>query len=91
MANNGNRIGELSLKNNLNTRIRTGAGWIAIIIGVLAVYGYSIYDFLIDTSESLWIRLGLLVIGLGILILFLQVLRQQLIARKSERYKDVEN
>ena len=72
------------------TRMGPRLGWLLLSAGVLLLYGYGIFSFLVDTSEPIWVRLGLAGIGLGILILFLHVLRQRLIARKTDPYKDVE-
>ena len=65
-------------------------GWLFLGAGVLLLYGYGVYDFMTDSSESIWVRLALTGIGLGFLILFLQVLLQRLIARKSDRYRDIQ-
>ena len=65
-------------------------GWLLLSAGVLLLYGYGIYDFMTDSSESIWVRLALGGIGLGFLILFLHVLRQRLIARKTDRYRDIQ-
>ncbi len=72
------------------TRMGPRLGWLLLSAGVLLLYGYGIFSFLVDTSEPLWVRLGLAGIGLGLLILFLHVLRQRLIARKTDPYRDVE-
>ena len=65
-------------------------GWLLLGAGVLLLYGYGIYDFMTDSSEPIWVRLALGGIGLGFLILFLHVLRQRLIARKTDRYRDIQ-
>ena len=65
-------------------------GWSLIGAGLLLLYGYGIYDFITDSSEPIWVRLTLAGIGLGFLILFLHVLRQRLIAQKTDRYKDIQ-
>ena len=72
------------------TRMEPRLGWLLLSAGVLLLYGYGIFSFLVDTLEPLWVRLGLAGIGLGLLILFLHVLRQRLIARKTDPYRDVE-
>ena len=64
-------------------------GWLLLGAGVLMLYGYGIYDFMTDTLEPIWVRLAFGGIGLGILILFLHVIRQRLIARKTDRYRDI--
>ena len=65
-------------------------GWLLLGAGVLLLYGYGIYDFMTDSSEPIWVRLALGGIGLGLVILFLHVLRQRLIARKTDRYRDIQ-
>ena len=72
------------------TRMGSRLGWLFLGAGVLLLYGYGIYDFMTDTSETIWVRLALAGIGLGFLILFLHVLRQRLIARKTDRYRDIQ-
>ena len=65
-------------------------GWLLLGAGALLLYGYGIYDFMTDSSEPIWVRLTLTGSGLGFLILFLHVLRQRLIERKTDRYKDIQ-
>ena len=72
------------------THMGSRLGWSLIGAGLLLLYGYSIYDFMTDSSEPIWVRLTLAGIGLGFLILFLHVLRQRLIARKTDRYRDIQ-
>ena len=71
-------------------RIGPHLGWLLLGAGVLLLYGYGVYDFMTDSSEPIWVRLALGGIGLGLLILFLHVLRQRLIARKTDRYRDIQ-
>ena len=72
------------------TRMGPRLGWSLIGAGLLLLYGYGIYNFMTDSSEPIWVRLTLAGIGLGFLILFLHVLRQRLIAWKTDRYKDIQ-
>jgi hypothetical protein len=67
-----------------------GLGWILFIVGVLGISGIAIYEFIIDTSMATPIKIltGLAWIGLGVLLV--SVLRQRLIERKTDKYKDVE-
>jgi hypothetical protein len=67
-----------------------GLGWILFIAGVLGISGIGVYEFVIDTGMDTHIKVvtGLVWLGLGALLV--SVLRQRLIERKSDRYKDVE-
>lgn len=67
-----------------------GLGWILFIAGVIGISGIAIYQFVIDTSMPTYVKVltGLVWIGLGILLV--SVLRQRLVERKTDKYKDVE-
>jgi len=67
-----------------------GIGWLLLIGGVLACAGIAVLAFLTDPSIELRAKLiaGAIYGGLG--ILFISVLRQRLIERKTDKYKDVE-
>lgn len=68
-----------------------GIGWLLVIGGVLVAAGFLVYEVL--TNFSSWGLMEKLIVG-GIygggLLLFISVLRQRLIERKKDRYKDVE-
>jgi hypothetical protein len=67
-----------------------GIGWLLFIGGILIVAGIGIVAFIFESSLGL---LGKLVIGAtygGLALLFISVLRQRLIERKTDKYKDVE-
>jgi hypothetical protein len=71
-------------------RATRGIGWLLFIGGLLIVAGYGIYEFVIDTSLTLGVKLLFAAIYGGMGVLFLSVLRQRLIERKTDKYKDVE-
>ena len=77
------------MKENSHGAVR-GLGWILLLVGVLGISGIAIYQFVIDTSMPMHIKVlsGAAWIGLG--ILFGSVLRQRLVERKTDKYKDVE-
>ena len=65
-----------------------GIGWVLFIGGLLLVAGY----FVVTVIPELSLLEALIVGGFygGMLLLFISVLRQRLIERKSDKYKDVE-
>ncbi|MGI9205740.1 MAG: anti-sigma factor family protein [Woeseiaceae bacterium] len=68
-----------------------GIGWLLVVGGALVAGGFGVYEVL--TNFASWgLAEKLIVGGLygGGLLLFLSVLRQRLIERKKDRYKDVE-
>ena len=65
-----------------------GIGWVLLIGGLLLVAGYFVFTVIPELS----LMEALIVGGFygGMLLLFISVLRQRLIERKSDKYKDVE-
>ncbi|MFT5140028.1 MAG: putative anti-sigma-YlaC factor YlaD [Lysobacterales bacterium] len=65
-------------------------GWLIFIGGMLAVAGIALFTFTFGTDISIQEKLiGFAIYG-GLAALFLSVLRQRLIERKTDKYKDVE-
>ena len=71
-------------------RALRGIGWLLLIGGGAAAGGYGIFVFLLSDMDAPVLKWGLAAFYLGWIVLFLAVLRQRLIARKTDRYKDVE-
>lgn len=70
--------------------ITRGIGWILFILGVLGVSGIAVYEFVIDTGIETHIKVITSLVWLGLGALLVSVLRQRLIERKTDKYKDVE-
>ena len=76
--------------NDRATKAARGVGWILLIGGLLAVSGIAVVSFLTDPTLELHMKLIIGAIYGGLAILFISVLRQRLIERKTDKYKDVE-
>jgi len=63
--------------------------WTLVILGSVMMMGYSIYEFIIDNSMSSFEKFMFSSLGIGGLLLFISVLRQRLIALKTDKYKDI--
>lgn len=68
-------------------------GWSLLIVGALLLGGFFVWQFtselIADSSVPWWVRFGILGFYLGLFLLFLGVLRQRLVARKTDKYKKV--
>ena len=75
-----------------DTAVKTsrGIGWLLLIGAALVVAGIGIFEFLFDPSMSFVEKALVGAIYLGVALLFISVLRQRLIERKTDKYKDVE-
>lgn len=68
-----------------------GIGWLLVVGAVLLGAGLGVYE-LVSSPSSMSLLEKMIVGGVygGMLLIFISVLRQRLIERKTDRYKDVE-
>ena len=78
------------IMNDLPVRASRGFGWLLYVSGLVIVTGYGAYEFAVDETVPALVKTGTAGVVLGALFLFFSVLRQRLIARKTDKYKDVE-
>jgi hypothetical protein len=75
------------------SRLERGLAWLLISIGaalVLAIAGYgAVMKLLEDTSTPLAVKLGVGALLLGGAVLLVSVLREKLVMRKTDKYKEV--
>lgn len=65
-------------------------GWLMFIAGLLAIAGIGVFGFLFSNEVSFGMKLIVFAVYGGLAILLISVLRQRLIERKTDKYKDVE-
>lgn len=65
-------------------------GWLLFVAGILVVAGVGLLGFIFSEGTSVWMKLVLVAIYGGLALLLFSVLRQRLIERKTDKYKDVE-
>jgi predicted anti-sigma-YlaC factor YlaD len=78
------------MMNDLTVRTSRGAGWLLYVAGLVLVLGYAAYQFSIDDEIPALIKTGVAGIVVGLSLLLVSVIRQRVIASKTDRYKDVE-
>lgn len=71
-------------------RTTRGIGWLLLVGGGVAVLGFGLYELLLAEMDAPLLKWGLIAFYLGWGVLLLSVLRQHLVARKTDRYRDVE-
>jgi len=72
------------------TQTTRSLGWVLFLAGIVAVAGVGLGAFVADPSVPTGMKLVLAAIYGGMALLFISVLRQRLIERKTDKYKDVE-
>lgn len=70
--------------------VSRGIGWVLLIGAAVVLFGIVVIQFVMDDSINGFIKLLISAIYLGLAALFISVLRQRLIERKTDKYKDVE-
>lgn len=75
-----------------DTSVRTSRsiGWLLLIGGILAAAGIAVFAFVADPGIQPRDKIIAGAIYGGLAFLFISVLRQRLVERKTDRYKDVE-
>ena len=73
-----------------SVQLSRGIGWLMFIAGLLAIVGIGLFMFMFDDSVPLGMKLIMIAIYGGLATLLFSVLRQRLIERKTDKYKDVE-
>lgn len=71
-------------------RTSRNLGWILFIAGILFAGAVGLYVFISDPGMPVWTKLMLVAIYGGLAVLLYSVLRQRLLERKTDKYKDVE-
>ena len=75
---------------DLGVKLSRGMGWLLLIGAALIIGGFIVFSFLTDPGMSGGWKLVISAFYLGLAGLFVSVLRQRLIERKTDKYKDVE-
>ena len=74
-------------------RVERGLGWVLFSIAaiVLLIYGgfKAIEKMIADPTVDVVLKVGLVVLIMGLAILFVSVIRERIYVRKRDRYKDV--
>jgi predicted anti-sigma-YlaC factor YlaD len=89
-------FGELSqdewskIMNDVTVRTSRGSGWVLYVVGLVIVCGYAAYEFAVDEKVPALIKSGVGALVLGLVLLFVSVLRERLMARKTDKYEDVQ-
>jgi len=66
------------------------AGLVLIVVGALTLLGYFCSSFFLDPDISLAIRIAVGIIGIGVVVLIVKVIRDRLASKKTDRFKEVE-
>ncbi len=86
-------VGEDQWRENMEdmgVNVSKGIGWVLLIGAALVLFTFVAFHFLADDSIGGFEKFMISAFYLGWAALFVSVLRQRLIERKTDKYKDVE-
>lgn len=79
---------------HLYNRLERGIGWILISIGAIILLGFVVYHFIMDVLNTTELtrleKFGILSLALGFVVLLVSVIREKLMIRKYDKYKEVQ-
>lgn len=78
------------IMDDTTVKVSRGIGWLLVIGSALIVGGMGLFAFVTNLSIGLGAKILIALVYGGPVALFISVLRQRLIERKSDKYKDVE-
>jgi len=74
-------------------RFERGIGWILVSIGAILLLAYGawegVQELLDDTTTPVIVKYGIVAVIVGLVILFVSVVREKLFVRRSDPYKDI--
>ncbi len=70
-------------------KLERKTGWILLIIGIVFVFGYGLYEFITKPDINSVYQIGITGIIIGFGLLFCSVLRIRVKLRKHDKYKGV--
>lgn len=78
---------------HLYNRLERGIGWLLFSIGILIFLGLAAYHFTVNVLFSPGMgfleKAGLVALVLGLVVLFVSVLREKLMTRKKDKYREI--
>lgn len=79
--------------NGVYRRFERGLGWILVSIGAILLISYGawmgVWELLDDTTTPVYVKYGLTALIVGLVVLFVSVVREKLFMRRSDPYKDI--
>jgi hypothetical protein len=79
---------------HIYNRIERGISWLLISIGTIIILGYVLWqalgELIADEQINPLVKGGIFILLIGVLILLVSVIREKIMVRKVDRYREVE-
>lgn len=79
---------------HIYNRIERGLSWLFLSIGAIIILCFAGWEFLntviIDEQIHPFLKVGIFILMIGLIILVISILREKIMVRKVDKYKEVE-
>ncbi len=79
---------------HIYNRIERGISWILISLGVIVLGSFLVWQFIealiVDQNIHVVLKAGILILLAGLVVLIVSILREKLMVRKVDKYREVE-
>jgi len=79
-----------NVMNNVAVKASRGTGWVLYVVGLLVICGYAAFAFFSDDTVPALIKSGIAAAVVGLVLLFVSVLRERMVDRRTDKYEDVQ-
>jgi hypothetical protein len=80
--------------NHIYNRMERGISWLLISIGTIIILGFALWkllnELIADELMNPLLKGGIFIILIGVLILLVSILREKIMVRKVDKYREVE-
>ena len=77
------------IMNTVSVKTSRSLGWLLYAGGLVVLIGYAVIEFAKDDKVDALIKTSVAAVLIGMLLLFVSVLRQRMIALKTDKYRNV--
>jgi len=71
-------------------RLERGTGWVIFAIGLAVLVAYGIYEFVTDPGVAALVKVLIAAPIVGLVVLFISVLREKMAVNRYDKYKDIQ-
>jgi hypothetical protein len=79
---------------HIYNRLERGISWILISIGSIIILSFALWNFirnlLVDQQLNPIFKIGILLLLIGLVILLISIVREKIMVKKVDKYKEVE-
>ena len=80
--------------NHIYNRLERGISWLLISVGTIIILGFALWhmlgELIADTLINPFLKGGIFILLIGVLILAVSIIREKIMIRKVDKYREVQ-